>query len=220
MSAAAIIFDTETTGLDEPELVESAWLSIDIAGEPAGLVEVSRWKPSKRIQLGALAAHHIMDEELHVFPPSSEFRLPDGVEYLIGHNVDFDWRVIGEPAVKRIDVCALCRSLWPEADSHSQSAMLYLLERYLARGLLKEAHSAGADVVNCRRILVHVLAKLGSPTTFDALWQASEIARVPTRMPFGKHKGTPIKDVPRDYKRWLLGQADVDPYLIQALRAA
>jgi exodeoxyribonuclease X len=87
VSAAAIIFDTETTGLDEPELVESAWLSIDIAGEPAGLVEVSRWKPSKRIQLGALAAHHIMDEELHVFPPSSEFRLPDGVEYLIGHNV-------------------------------------------------------------------------------------------------------------------------------------
>ena len=46
----------------------------------------------------------------------------------------------------------------------------------------------------------------------------SELARIPTVMTFGKHKGTPIKDVPADYKRWLLGQADIDPYLQKALR--
>jgi exodeoxyribonuclease X len=38
-------------------------------------------------------------------------------------------------------------------------------------------------------------------------------------MSFGKHKGTAIKDVPADYKRWLLGQPDVEPYLAKALRA-
>ena len=37
-------------------------------------------------------------------------------------------------------------------------------------------------------------------------------------MTFGKHKGVPIKDVPADYKRWLPGQPDIDPYLIKALR--
>jgi len=37
-------------------------------------------------------------------------------------------------------------------------------------------------------------------------------------MPFGKHKGLPIREVPADYRRWLLGQSDVDPYLRRALQ--
>lgn len=216
----AIIFDTETTGLDAPEVIEAAWLPIDITGsivQPGGTV--SRFKPAKPISLGALSTHHIMDEDLADCPPSSSFRLPDDVEYLIGHNVDFDWRVIGQPPVKRIDVCAMCRALWPEADSHSQSAMLYLLDRDSARHALTSAHSAGADVVNCRLILCHVLAKAGPFDSFEALWSTSERMRIPTKMTFGKHKGMAINRVPSDYKRWLLNQPDVDPYLAKALRA-
>ena len=38
-------------------------------------------------------------------------------------------------------------------------------------------------------------------------------------MPFGKHKGVPISEVPKDYKQWLLRQSDVDPYLVKALEA-
>jgi hypothetical protein len=53
--------------------------------------------------------------------------------------------------------------------------------------------------------------------TAEHLWEISERARIPTRMPFGKYKGTPIADIPNDYKRWLLEQPDVDPYLAQAL---
>jgi exodeoxyribonuclease X len=36
-------------------------------------------------------------------------------------------------------------------------------------------------------------------------------------MPFGKHRGVAMAEVPADYKRWLRGQPDVDPYLRQAL---
>jgi exodeoxyribonuclease X len=42
--------------------------------------------------------------------------------------------------------------------------------------------------------------------------------RIPKVMTFGKHKGAAIADIPADYKRWLLGQQDVDPYLVKALR--
>lgn len=215
----AVILDTETTGVDDSELIESAWLPVDIGGNtiaPGG--HVSRWRPSKRITLGAMATHHIMDEELADCPPCSEFRLPEGVEYLIGFNIDFDWKVIGSPPVKRIDICAMCRHLWPEADSHSQSAMLYLLDRENARDSLSGAHSAGVDVINCRVILSHVLAKVGPFETFEQLWMKSEVMRIPKVMGFGKHKGKPIAQIPSDYKRWLLGQPDVDPYLQQALR--
>jgi exodeoxyribonuclease X len=53
----------------------------------------------------------------------------------------------------------------------------------------------------------------------EALWEASENARLPTHMTFGKHKGLPLSEVPKDYVRWLLDQANVDPYLRQAFTA-
>lgn len=215
---SAIIFDTETTGLDAPEVVEAAWVFIDVHGV-TGEGFNARFCPSKPISLGAMATHHIMDEDLVDFPPSSTFTLPDGVEYLIGHNIDFDWAAIGKPEVKRIDVLAMCRALWPDADSHQQSAMLYLLERGTARASLVGAHSAHADVLTCHKILLHVLAKVAPIESFERLWEKSEAMRVPTKMTFGKHRGELIKNVPRDYKQWLLKQPDVDPYLAKALRA-
>jgi exodeoxyribonuclease X len=214
-----LIFDTETTGLVDPELVSAAWLRLD---EPGSLQVTESfdqlYRPSKPISLGALAIHNIMDEDLADCPPAASFALPADTEYLIGHNVDFDWGVIGKPDLKRIDTLCLCRKLWPEADAHTQSAMLYLLERPTARERLRDVHSAAADVQVCLTILSHVLERIAT-STWEELWIASEEARVPELMPFGKHKGLPIQEVPADYKRWLLGQSDVDPYLVKALRA-
>ncbi|WP_434513813.1 3'-5' exonuclease [Dechloromonas sp. ARDL1] len=217
----AIIFDTETTGINEPEVIEAAFLSI-LNPFSLGITSeyCQRFKPSKRIELGALATHHILDEDLDDCPPSSEFRLPNGIEYIIGHNVDYDWKVIGEPPVKRICTLALCRHLFPEADSHSQSAMIYLFRRATARDKLKNAHAALDDVKNCRIILDVVLDKMGATqeTTWEDVWLFSEKARIPTVMTFGKHKGEAIANIPIDYKAWLLRQPDVDPYLVKALR--
>jgi len=210
-----LVLDTETTGFVEPELIEVAWLEMKSPTQAVGFFE-QRYRPNKSISFGAMATHHIMDEDLADCPPSSDFALPPDVGYLIGHNVDFDWGVIGSPDVKRICTVALCRELYPEVDSHSLSAMFYYLERETARERLKSAHSAMADVYLCRDILKHIIAKLGVNTWGD-LWRASESARIPKVMPFGKHKGMAIKDIPADYKQWLLRQSDIDPYLIAAI---
>lgn len=218
---SAIIFDTETTGVDEPVIVEAAMLHLtDEFSLVAGPEWAGRFNPGKRISLGAMATHHILDEDVADAPPASTFSLPRGTEYLIGHNVDFDWRAIGEPPVKRICTLALCRDLWPEADSHTQSAMLYLIDRFAARELLRDAHSALADVRVCFRILVAIVQKLGRVESWESLWRRSEQARIPKTMPFGKHKGTRISDVPIDYRQWMLRQPDVDQYLRQALTGA
>ncbi|WP_197328706.1 3'-5' exonuclease [Ralstonia syzygii] len=218
----ALIFDTETTGINEPAVIEAAWVEVNDPFTLAVMDEFEqRYNPGKAIELGALATHHILDEELADCPPASEFSLPPGIEYIIGHNVDYDWKVIGEPPVKRICTLALSRSLFPDVDSHTQSAMLYLFERDSARSLLQRVHSAKHDVMNCRIVLDYLLTKMGDitqATTWEDVWLRSEQARIPRVMTFGKHKGTPIKDVPPDYKRWLLNQPDVDPYLIKALR--
>lgn len=220
----ALLFDTETTGRNSPEIIEAAWLELD---SPAKLNIISsfeqRYKPTQPIELGALATHHIYDEELAQCPQSSEFKLPATTQYLIGHNIDYDWEVSGQPDVKRICTLAISRSFYPEIDSHSQSALMYLFDRANARERLRNAHSAMADVYNCLIVLHHLIkhaetAKNLTINSWESLWQLSEQARIPTHMPFGKHKGMPISQVPEDYKNWLLRQTEIDPYLVVALQ--
>lgn len=214
-----LLFDTETTGSKDAEIIEAAWLELS---DPINLTVLAtfeqRYRPSKPIELGALAIHHIYDEELVNCPPHTDFRLPDDTRYLIGHNIDYDWNVAGKPHVKRICTLALARYFYPDLDSHSQSAMLYYIRRNVARDRLRQAHSALADVQNCLIILEHFIERAGDIETWGDLWQLSERARIPSIMPFGKHKGLPVAQVPDDYKAWLLRQQDIDPYLIQALR--
>ena len=213
----SIIFDTEATGIKEPVLIEAAWLELESI-EPFSINNpfVQRYNPGKPITLGALATHHIMDEELVDCPPATSFSLPSDVEYLIGHNVDFDWEVIGKPEVKRICTLALARKLWTNLDSHNQGALLYYLDRNTAREQLRNAHSALTDVRICAVILDHICQQLNVKTIED-LYTESEKARIPTTMPFGKHKGLLLTDLPSDYKLWLLGLGDIDSYLKKAL---
>jgi len=65
-------------------------------------------------------------------------------------------------------------------------------------------------------ILDHICQQLGVKTAED-LYAESEKARIPTTMPFGKHKGMLLSDIPSDYKQWLLTQGDIDPNLRKAL---
>tara|TARA_B100000780_G_scaffold260233_1_gene211789 strand:+ start:94 stop:774 length:681 start_codon:yes stop_codon:yes gene_type:complete len=216
----AVIFDTETTGKNDPTLIEAAWLSVEqieplITGESF----CQRYKPEKSIELGALAVHHILDEELVNCFPAETFNLPEGIKYIVGHSIDYDWVVVGSPNIKRICTLALARKIWPNIDAYSQSALLYYLDRENAKEILKNAHSAEADVKICAKILSEICKKL-NVKTIESLWDLSEEARIPSFMPFGKHKGLAITDIPNDYKRWLLSQDNIDPYLIQALEAA
>lgn len=220
----AFIFDSETTGLNEPQLVEAAWLQLEaIPGLPVAGEFLQRYKPGKPIELGALATSHILDEELADCPDHTEFALPAEVEYLIGHNVDYDWGVIGRPEVKRICTAALSRMLWPDADTHTQSAMIYLHYRSEAQGLLRNAHAALDDVKNCRLLLIKIMdalgERLGRPVAdWEELWTHSEDARIPTVISFGKHRGAKFSDLPAEYRRWLLNQPDLDPFVRKALQ--
>ncbi len=217
---AVLIFDTETTGRQSPQLIEAAWLRVSDLRTLAVEEEfVQRYRPEKPIELGAIAVHHILDEDLVDCPPAASFALPADTEYLVGHSIDFDWEVIGRPEVKRICTYAMSRKLWPELDSFSQSALLYHFskDRQKTRANLKGAHSALADVKFCRIILNRILLAV-RPASWEALWEFSERARIPDTMPFGKHKGVKIADLPDDYRRWTLNNLhDMDPYLRKAL---
>lgn len=238
----AIILDTETTGVDEPDVIQLAWLPLISAWQPGqnlclpgtGPKEgggVSMWKNRKPITLGAMAAHHIIEADLEGKPewPGS-WELPPGTDYLIGHNIDFDWQAIGSPPVKRICTLALARKLWPEADSHSLTAMVYhLMPHAQARGCVKNTHSAMVDAGLCHFLLVEILQKMPAIASWERVWAASEKARIPTHFTFGKfgpqngQPGVAIAEVRRmdpGYIEWCLTKCDQckDEYWQRALR--
>lgn len=220
----AIILDTETTdATDEREMIEAAYLPVSLEDRtvmPYGEDFEQRYLPARPISFGAMATHHILPEDIEDCPPPSTFELPAGVEYLIGHKIDFDWETVGRPDVKRICTLAIARRLWPN-ESHTLSALMYMLSDDYAktREELQDAHSALADVYFCKRLLNQILDATDDITTLEELWEFSEHCRVPTHMTVGKHNGTAIADLPLDYVGWFLKQPDVDPYLRKAFEA-
>lgn len=218
---SSFVVDVESTGTVEPiEPVEVAWLKL---GDPVDLVVTEnyceRFKPSKAIELGALATHHIIPADLADCQPSSAFKLPEDCTVILGHQVDYDHKVIGSPKVRRIDTLAMARKVWPTLDSHKLGAVLYhIRDPEGARAMLKDSHSALQDCRNCLVVLRAICEIVGPFTTWQAMWEYSEEARVPETFYFGKHKNEKIADTPRDYREWCLRQPDFDPYVLKAIK--
>ena len=200
-------------------MIELGWQTFGAAHESG---EVRRYRPTKPPKWGAIATHHIFMSELEGLPESTRAArdLPPA-EYWIGHNIDFDWKALGCPPVKRICTLALARELWPEVDSHSLVALTYFTKgaHVATRERVRNAHSALEDVWLCAELLrtIMYVAKIDG---LPALYAASEEARIPKIMTFGKHKGKRVDEVDRGYANWYRRQEDTDPYLLEAFRRA
>ena len=220
----ALILDTETHDLNG--------YPIEIAYAPCsfeqGVLVINQgevfdeyFSCPEPIALGALATHHILEADIAEKPSFDTFKMPQGVQYLIGHNIDYDIKAIQkcQPdfTVKGICTLALCRMVWPELP-HTLSAMYYHVmdDLELARKHLRHAHNAKADIYFTGVILKTLVEQLGIKD-MNSLFIMSESARIPKYITFGKHKGTAIKDLDSGYVSWLLKQPDLDPYLRKAL---
>lgn len=222
----SIILDTETHTLNG--------LPIEIAYAPICLEhgKLSLFKEQifdqlysigEPISFASMAVHHILESDIADQPYYTTFSLPSSVEYIIGHNIDYDVHAIARCGVdtsklKPICTLALARQVWPDAEAHNISALIYQISQgsLRARELLKGAHRADADIILTANILMHIIALTGVQDMHE-LYLASEEARIPKKLAFGKHKGTLIQDLPADYVQWLLKQNELDPYLKQAL---
>lgn len=222
----AIILDTETTDIKEPEVIQLAYggCQINTDGTLDSFIfnnSLSRfsknYKPMGKISLGALSTHHILPSELEGCAPSHEATIP-AVDFIVGHNIDFDWEALGKPRVNRICTLALAQKYYPELDSHTLVAMLYHLlgatER--TREIAKNAHDAWGDVWMAAIVLGEMLKDRVKATSMAHLWELSEDARIPEIIRFGKHAGSRFAEIPRDYLQWILRQQDMDPYVREA----
>lgn len=238
------ILDTETTGND-PEtckVIETARLAI--TGSPLEFMKIPVEESlmdgqlyglgDAKFSFGAMAANRITPSMLEGKPEFQGFSYYG--KLVVGHNIDFDQRVTSYMVEHQICTLALSRYLWPDLDSHSQSAVLLYIGSITRKGidwamdLLKNAHRAEDDVQNCARVLKFIIFTLSrSPDhkhhveSWEALAALSLDCKVPRHMPFGKHKGLPIEQggaLDQGYVDWLIANGNTDRYLMSAFRRA
>lgn len=231
----ALVIDTETTGLKEPQVIELAtrgpidWMDLTSEAHP---IQVERFRPSKAIEAGAMATHRILDIDLVGKPDSPKsWRPPPEVKYLIGHKVDSDWEALGRPpGLQLIDTLVLARRIWENEPSHKLSTMMYVLfDPVTARDMTEKAHEAETDVMNCCVLLDACIYELQNRGLTCASWEdlarITEDYRVPIRIGFSKfgpkngNPGTLYTEVPTSMLEWIINPvrvADMDKYEVIA----
>lgn len=227
-----VLFDTETTGLkfDTDDVVQLACIVHYGEGEEVDTFEALA-QPRKPIPEAAAEVHGITDEAVADCPPSRDVvrewwsdihTAADGRPILFGgHNTQFDCgmvlKYLPTDAVHELarNVCTLrlARKLYPYLENHKLQTVYWHCGRYDDRAA--QAHNALADCWMSFHVLQHM--KEDRDWTYHQLMYHHELQMsVITHMPFGKHKGKRLTDVPLDYVEWLLGR-DIQPDLRQAL---
>lgn len=218
----AIILDTETHTLHGlpiqiaylPCSFEQGGFAVDANAVFDQLFSIGE----NRISFAAMAVHHILESDLAGKPDYQTFQLPE-VTYIIGHNIEYDFNALAKCGLnmhyyKPICTLALARKAFPDADSHSIGALSYLLsmDRKQTREKLRNAHDAKTDILLTADIL-SCLIKILKIRSMEELYQVASDALIPVAMPFGKHKGTALINLPDSYVNWLLDQENLDKNL-------
>ena len=225
MTGRALIIDTEATCITpEAQATELGWCEVvfDENGKikPVLKPQAKRCKPDIAISYGSMAVTGIYPEDIEHEPPHNEVIpsiITDDFTYLIGHNIDYDLKVLMNAGVadnyKLICTLALCRYFYPDESDHKLTSILHMLDYEYAKEHSKSAHSAMHDVAFCGRIL-YIICRNNNITSMEQLYAISETARIPVYMTFGKHKGLHLHtEVPYSYKTYMLGIPDLDPYV-------
>lgn len=219
----AIYYDTETTGTsaEKDRIIEIA------AYNPITKQSfVSFINPGCPIPPETTAIHHITDEMVAAAPPFSQviqefIRFCEGDVILIAHNNDaFDWpfikaemtrNQIQPPPWKFFDSLKWARRYRPDLPRHS---LQFLREIY---GIVaNQAHRALDDVLILEQVVSLMLDDLTIKDAYGLLNQKRHLQH----MPFGKHQGVPLKNVPKDYLTWLFNNGAFDKAENQELRAS
>lgn len=206
MSLYPIYYDTETTGIraDKDRIIEIA------AYNPVTEQSFCEFiNPGMSIPAEATSVHHITDEMVANSPPFAivgqafiDFCGPNAV--LIAHNNDaFDKNFLEQecqrnglsiPPWRYIDTLKWARKYRPDLPRH---ALQILREVYNIPS--NQAHRALDDVMVLHGIFTQMIDDLPIETILTLMSAATKISK----MPFGKHQGKALSEIPKDYVKWL-----------------
>ncbi|MBN1915164.1 MAG: DUF3820 family protein [Parachlamydiales bacterium] len=201
-----IYYDTETTGLkpSADKIIELA--AYDPLNDQKFCTLIN---PQIPIPKESQEICHIDDAMVQNAPTFAQIA-PDFIAFcqdnavLIAHNNDaFDKLFLQEefaaahisiPSWKYIDTLKWARKYRRDLPKHS---LQYLREVY---GIEENtAHRALDDVIT----LYKVFSKMIGDLTMESILELLQSSSILTHMPFGKHQGMPLKELPKNYIIWL-----------------
>lgn len=213
MTKRPIFYDTETTGTrpDKDRIVEIAAFDPTLNRTFEMLVN-----PGISIPKEASSVHGISDEMVKDAPSFAEIgkefiSFCEGDVVLVAHNNDafdqlflqheFSRHSLSMPSWAYFDTLKWARRYRTDLPRH---ALQFLREAYGIEA--NNAHRALDDVI----VLHQVYSFMTDDLTIEQAMQLLNTPKVMQHMPFGKHQGKPLKEVPKDYVAWLAGSGAFD----------
>lgn len=206
MTKRPIYYDTETTGIN-PEKERVVEIAAYDPVQDRSFEELVN--PGIPIPAEASKVHNITDEMVSDKPSFAEvgqkfIEFCEGDTVLIAHNNDsfdihflrheFQRNDLAMPEWDFLDSLKWARRYRPDLPRHS---LQFLREIYGIEA--NNAHRALDDVI----VLHRVFSQMIDDITIEEALELLNKPRNVSVMPFGKHQGKPLADVPSDYVRWL-----------------
>lgn len=215
-----IVLDTETTGIDPElsEVVELAGASLD----PKTTRPLQAWsaliKPGGPIPPAASAVHHLTSGDFAVSYPdlatawsamSGILSEQQTITTYVAHNAAFDKGFLTTQAGEGASWlctwrCAL--HLLPDAPGYGNQVLRYYLGLQPVVPENLAPHRALYDTLVTVELLCHLLRL----KPLDELLKLQHNPVLMKTCGFGKHRGVPWKEVPRDYLAWILRNGEFD----------
>lgn len=223
MGKRPIYYDTETTGVkpENDKIIEIA--AYDAYNDTSF---VSFINPHIPIPPESSKIHNITDDMVKEAPSFAEVgksfaEFCSGDVVLIAHNNDafdlpflkqeFQKAGLSMPEWSFIDSLKWARKYRPDLPRHSLQHL-----REVFGFPANNAHRALDDVIILHKVFSEMIGDLTMETVIDLLSQKTKLRH----MPFGKHKGLLLQDVPKNYVRWLSENGALDKEENEELKAS
>lgn len=213
------VIDFETTGFPpEAGIIEIGWTDVRYSFEMLGekrqvYTEVGEWEseltdPSRKIEIAAMAIHHIRDEDVAGMrkPEIVLAELSGTPDYFVSHNAKFE-KEFFKPEIPWICTLKAAYRLCPKAPNHQNQTLRYFLNTPVPRESVVHSHRAGPD--SC--VTAYTLAKFLTAVSPEVLnrWETE-----PTYFPLcpigATERGKPWPDVERSFLAWICRQPKME----------
>ncbi|MCV9940965.1 DUF3820 family protein [Boseaceae bacterium BT-24-1] len=198
------VIDVETTGFPPDAAVcEVGWTDLIIDGSDIEIrPTLSRLcNPGRPMPEQAFKVHGISDDMLAGAPsPDVIFaEVMTGADAFCAHNCEFEKNFFGGGEKPWCCTYKVSLVAAPDAESHKNALLPALLGITLDPSLAEPAHRAGPDTYVTAHLLAHFLRE-GIP--IEECFAISKRPRAVNKMPFGKHKGMALTELPVSYLNW------------------
>lgn len=228
------VFDTETTSLFEPEVVQAAFIGYSMQDKGIACFKEKLFGTSKPIEFGAMGTHGITNEDVKGRKKWNSNFLPIHTEYLVAHNAQFDTQFFKPEELVNIKVLCtlkLAKKLIPkhECGDYKNSTLYYYLGCYtnpVGKEYLGKTHTALSDCCMTLNVLFAMLSKynLTIDRAYEMITKVEQEVLLEdiTMCPFPKYAGRHWAEViksDKDYCLWLLDSGKIkNPAMAELVR--